>query len=130
MYKGRRDFRSGRTLVVLMVVATLLFAAGAVVTYRDRGWTWVSVSLAFTILLGIGGVIETLVVRVQLTDDALIITDLKGRHRYPAAEIERIEEARGVAPAILLTNGRWVTLPVGDSIGNSVRAWLRHVRPT
>ncbi|MGH7467994.1 MAG: hypothetical protein ACRENP_08410 [Longimicrobiales bacterium] len=53
------------------------------------------------------------------------MTDLRGQRRYAVTAIERIEEARGGPPAILLKNGRWVKLPsVGNNLGNSVRAWL------
>lgn len=127
MYNGRRVFRPGLTMLMIMVGCTALFAAGAVMTYRDRGWTWVSIGLATaTVGLGFGSIIETLILRIELTDDAMIVTDLRGRRRYAMADIERIEEAKGVPPSLLLKGGRWVKLPsVSNSLGNSVRAWLR-----
>ena len=110
-----------------MVGCTALFATGAVMTYRARGWTWVSIFLAAaTVVFGFGSIIETLVLRIELTDDAMIVTELRGRRRYAMADIERIEEAKGVPPALLLKDGRWVKLPsVGDNLGNAVRAWLK-----
>ncbi len=113
-------------MVVMSVLVTILFAAGAVMTYRERGWHWVSVGLACMTVVGAGAIVESLVLRVRLTDDALLVTDLRGRRRYPLADITRVEEAKGVPTAILLANGQWVRLPgVGDSIGNSIRAWLK-----
>jgi hypothetical protein len=127
MYRGRRVFRPGRPMLLMVAGATALFAAGAVMTYRARGWTWVSVFLAgATLIFGLGGIIETLILRVELTDDAMVVTDWRGRRRYPIAEIDRIEEAKGVSPVLVLKDRRVVTLPsVGSSLGNSVRAWLK-----
>ena len=114
-------------MLLIMVGCAALFAAGAVMTYRAGGWTWVSIGLAAaTVVLGAGSIIETLILRIELTDDAIVVTDLTGRRRYAMADIERIAEAKGVPPALLLKDGRWVKLPsVGDNLGNSVRAWLK-----
>jgi len=114
-------------MIVVFAVLTALFAGGGLAQYRVHGWNWVSIGMvAAAVILGLGSIIETLVLRIELTDDAMIVTELLGRKRYPIADIERVEEAKGVPPALLLTNGRWVKLPsVGNSLGNSVRAWLK-----
>ncbi len=113
---------------MLFVGLTGLFAAGAFVTYRQNGWTWVSMGLTgATVILGLGSILESLVLRIELTEDALIATDLTGRKRYEIAAIDRIEEAKGCPPALLLKDGSWAKLPsVGDNVGNSVRSWLKH----
>jgi hypothetical protein len=127
MYQGRRVFRAGPWMVLLLVGVTLLFAGMAFAAWRTGGWTWVSLSLAAaSVILGLGGILETLLLRIELTDDAMLVTDLRGRRRYAMADIERVEEAKGVPPALLLRDGRWVKLPsVAASLGNSVRAWLK-----
>ncbi len=113
-------------MVIMSVLAALLFAAVAVMTYRLQGWNWVSIGLACATVVGLAGIVESLVVRVQISDDALIVTNLWGRRSYPAAEIARVEESKGAPTAILLVDGRWVKLPgVGSSLGNSIRAWLK-----
>lgn len=114
-------------MIFLFGLVTALFAAGAVSTYRANGWNWVSIFLACaTVVLGLGSIVESLVLRIELTDDALIVTDLRGRRRYDIADIDGISEAKGVPPALRLKDGRWVKLPsIGNSLGNSVRAWLR-----
>lgn len=125
-YGGRRDFRLGPGFIVFYGLLTLFFATGAMMTYRHRGWSWVALGLAGATLLGLGAIIESLILRVELTDDALVVTDLRGRQRYPRAAIAGVEEAKGVSPMLLLTNGRAMRLPsVGGSLGNSVRAWLK-----
>ena len=112
---------------MIMVGCTALFATGAIVTYRTGGWTWVSIFFAAaTVVLGFGSIIETLILRIDLTDDAMIVRDWRGRRHYAMADIERIEELKGVPPALLLKDGRWVKLPsVSNNLGNSVRAWLK-----
>ena len=87
-------------MTLLLVGVTVLFVLGAYASYRARGWTWVSIGLtAAAGLLGIGGILESLILRIELTDDAMIVTDLRGRRRYAITEIEGIEEAKGVPPA-------------------------------
>ena len=129
-YAGRRVFRASPGWVLTFVGLTGLFAAGALMTYRTRGWTWVSIGMLFaTVVLGVGSIIESLVQRIELTDDAMVVTRLWGKTTYSVAEIDRISEERGVPPALLLKNGRWVKLPsVASNLGNSVRAWLKSAR--
>ena len=114
-------------MLLVFVSITALFALGAAMTYRERGWGWLSISLACaTVVLGFGSILESLVLRIELTDDAMLVTDLTGRRRYSKADIDRIGEAKGTPPALLLKNGRWIKLPsVGSDLGNSVRAWLK-----
>jgi hypothetical protein len=126
IYEGRRVFTRGRLTVVGVCVATALFGAAAVVTVKLRGWTWVSIGMAAAVAFGFAGMIETLVERVVLEDEALVIRRLWGTRRYSIADIDRVEEAKGVVPAIRLKDGRWVKLPdVVPHFGNSARAWLR-----
>jgi hypothetical protein len=130
MYRGRRLFRYGRAIILLSVASTVLFGALAFWTVRTHGWTWLSVGALGLTILGAAGIAEGLVTRIELTDDALVVTSLRGRRRYALTVIRRVEESRGVPPAVLLEDGRWVRLPaVGTSIGNSIRAWLEQ-RPT
>lgn len=113
-------------MIVISVLVTMIFATGAFMTYRLQGWTWVSLCLAGMTVLSLAGIVEALVVRVQLTDEALLMTDLRGRRSYPIQGITGVGEGKGVATSIFLADGRVVRLPVGDSIGNSIRAWLKH----
>ena len=111
---------------LMTIGATALLTAVAVIAYRARGWSWITIGLAVAVVVGVAGIVESLIVRIELTDDMMIVTDLRGRRRYALTEIERIEEAKGGPPAILLKEGRWVKLPsVGNGLGNSVRAWIK-----
>lgn len=113
-------------MMIITVVCTVIFAAVATVLVQTRGWSWVTIASVLMVIVGVAGIIERFVVRIQLTDDALIATDLRGTRRYEKAAIERIEEAKGGPPAIRLKDGKWAELPsVESSLGNSVRAWLK-----
>ena len=129
-YRGRGDFRSGPAPVLAQVVVAGIFAAGAVMTWRAGGWSWVSIGLAGGTVAGLAAIVEALVLRVQLTGDAIIVTDLRGRRQYARADISAVEEARGEPTVLVLADGRVVKLPaVGRSVGNSIRAWLAHPAP-
>jgi hypothetical protein len=127
MYRGRRVFRMGPGMSLVFIALTAFFALGAWMTYRERGWGWLSITLACaTVVLGFGSILESLILRIELTDDAMLVTELMGRKRYSKSDIDRIGEAKGTPPALLLKGGRWVKLPsVGSDLGNSVRAWLK-----
>jgi hypothetical protein len=127
MYKGRRVFRLGSGWVVFFAALTAVFVVGAYMTYQERGWTWVSVGLAlFAVVLGVGSIVETLVMRIELTDEAMLVRDLRGRKEFARQDIERITQEKGGPPAILLRDGRWIKLPpVASGLPNSVRAWLK-----
>jgi hypothetical protein len=127
MYSGRRVFKHGPGWHVMYVALTALFAVGTYALYRGNGWSWSSTGMALmTVFLGGGSIVESFLLQIELTDDAMLVRDLRGRKRYPIGDIERIEEAKGVSPSLRLKNGTWVKLPsVGSDIGNSVRAWLK-----
>lgn len=113
--------------MLVFVAITALFAIGASMTYRQGGWGWVSISLACaTVVLGLGSILESLVLRIELTDAAMLVTELTGRQRYSKVDIAGIEEAKGTPPVLLLKDGSWVKLPsVASDLGNSIRAWLK-----
>ena len=125
-YRGRREFRAGRAIFIIIVLAEMLFLAGALMTYREQGWNWVSLTFAGMAVLGLAGIVESLIVRVQLTDEALLMTDLRGTRSYPRSQIQRVEQGKGVPTVIVLADGNVIRLPpVGSDIGNSIRAWLQ-----
>jgi hypothetical protein len=77
-------------------------------------------------VLGLGGVLEGVVRRIVLADDALYATDLWTHHRILKSEIVGIHEAKGVSTTVLLADGRRISLPdLGQRTGNSIRAWLK-----
>jgi hypothetical protein len=114
-------------VLATVTVATLVPAAGAWFTFRERGLSLLSLGLAAFAVLGVGGILETIAQRVELSDEALHITRWWWvRRSYPRASIVRVTHQKGVDPAMQLTGGRWVKLPpVGPHMANSIRSWLR-----
>ena len=126
-YNGLRLLRRGIGMTVSMVGVTILFALVAYGAYRGGGWNWVSIGMGLVAaVIGVGSIVESLVLRIELTDDAMVVTDWTGRKQYPRGDIERISEEKGGPPALRMNSGTWVKLPsVGSDLGNSVRAWLK-----
>ena len=127
-YAGRREFRAPRAVIAAIAIAEALFLAGFTFEYRTSGWrliTWAFLALS---VFGALGIADAATRRIVLEDDALAVKGLWGRRRFPKRDIVGVQEAKGVAPALRLRDGRWARLPgeVGGSIGNSVRAWLKH----
>ena len=111
------------------MVAAALFMAGLVFTYRQSGWTWLSLAFAGMTLLGLGGVIEVATSRVALLDDALECGALWSRRRYPVSEIASVTWEKGGGVYVKLKAGGWAKLPElgynSQGLTNTVRAWLR-----
>ena len=127
-YGGRTEFRQSKGFLVMYVLITALFASGSHFLWRVEGWSWGAVTLAVMVIVGLGAMVETLVLRITLTNEALIVRDLRGTRAYAKSDIAGIAEAKGTPPSLRLRDGRWVKLPsVSNSLGNSVRAWLRSV---
>ena len=92
MYKRRRVFRRGPGWIVSFALITALFAAVSWVIWRENGWNWLSIGMTFaTVFAGFGSIIESVILRIELTDDALFMTDLRGRRRYEIADIASIQ---------------------------------------
>lgn len=125
-YAGRRVFRPGRWVVALVGVSEALFVTGAAWTFAAGGATFTSLGLGFMSLVGLAGLADVLTRRVELADDKLHVKGLWGRRSFARREIAGVREAKGVAPLLLLADGRAVKLPSEVAgLGNPVRAWLK-----
>jgi hypothetical protein len=125
-YKGRSVCCTSAGYRVIFVVVELIFLVGAVSTYGARGWTWTSAALIASSVLGLAGVLQGVVRRIELADDTLCVTDLWTRYRLSKSEIVSVHEAKGVPTTLLLADGRKISLPeLGQRPGNSIRAWLK-----
>ena len=66
-------------------IAAVLFAAGAFVSYRALGLSWVTVVFVGLVALGIAGILDALTQRIELHDDRLVIVRNLRRRAYPRA---------------------------------------------
>ena len=126
-YGGRRVFRVHRVAIGILFASIALFASGAVYMFlygKSPLTTW---GLAAMTVLGLLGLVDWLVTRVELLDASIVVRTLSSRRSYPRAEIEGAAEAKGVPAALVLTGGRFAKMPenIGPGFGNSVRAWLK-----
>ena len=124
-YKGRRVFRSPSWFVGIVAVTVLLFAGGTWIAYDARGLHPLTLASAVLTVIGALAVIEVVVDRVVLTDDALHVIRIWARRTYAKTDIVRVTSEKGVPMALQLADGRWAKLPPVDASPNSIRAWLR-----
>ena len=126
-YSGRRVFRTPKWILGSVAGAEILFLAGAWYQLQHQGLRPLTLLFVVLAVFGLLGLIDSLTRRIILETDALRIVGLGGRRRYPKQDIEGIQEAKGVPPALRLRDGQRAKLPadLGYGLGNSVRAWLK-----
>lgn len=125
---GNRVFRSPRWYVAFVAAAALLFAAGTWYTYATRGLHLLTLGSLGLTVVGVVGIIEVVVDRVVLTDDALHVVRIWSRRSYAKSEITNVTQLKGTAVTLKLTDGRWAELPTVAVHPNTIRAWLREKR--
>jgi len=126
-YGGRRVFRVQRVAIGILVVSIAITAVGAAYMFLHGKSPLTTWGLAAMTVLGLVGLADWLVTRVELLDDAIVVRTLWSRRAYPRAEIEGAAEEKGAPAALVLTGGRFAKMPenIGAGFGNSVRAWLK-----
>jgi hypothetical protein len=128
-YGGRTVFRAPVWVWIAVAISTALCAAGAIFTALHGSALFVQAGLALMTVVGIGGLVECAVTKVELRHDAIVVRTPWSRRRYPREQIVGVGEGKGVAPALRLADGSWAKMPeiIGGSFGNSVRAWLKAI---
>ena len=85
-----------------------------------------TIFMALFVAIALAGVMETIMQRVVLTDDALHVVLPWSRRIYPRSKIQNVSSEKASPTMIQLSDGKWVKLPpVGHYVANSIRAWLR-----
>ena len=128
-YAGRRSFRTTPWLLGAVIVAELLFVAGAWGSYRGRGLNVMTFLAGGLAAFGLLGIVEVLTARIILADDALHVARFWTRRSYRRDAIRRVTYQKGSPVALELSDGQWAKLPAlghnTQSVTNSIRAWLR-----
>jgi hypothetical protein len=124
----RTTIRPAVWLYVVIAIGELIATTGAVVIFIQQGLTWLTIALAATSLFFVLGFLDLAVSRIDLTPDALQVTELLGRQSIAKNDITLVKSENG-SVFLQLQNGRWFKLPgTGlDSLGiaNTLRAWLK-----
>jgi hypothetical protein len=124
----RRDvFRTTRTLRVLTVIVTLMFAAGLVFAFVSGRTVMIYAFLGLTVM-GVLGIVETLVSRVELHDDHILTVALFVRRTHPRSQVTSVSWAKGSPVSIQLNGTTWANLPntghASTKITGAIRAWM------
>lgn len=113
----------------LVSVALMLSIGGAVVLYRLKGWTALSIAAVLVALVAIAGLLDVLTARVILNAESIVVVQNLRRREYPRSAFTKVTWAKGVPVALQKKEGAWVRLPsVGkgsQALANTIRAWIR-----
>jgi hypothetical protein len=126
--RPRRDvFRSTGGVRLTIVVVTTMFLAGLAFSFFTSRMVLFYSFLGMT-LLGVLGIVETLVTRVELHDDHITAVDLFRRRVYPRSDISSVTWAKGSPVSIQLKGSTWVNLPstghASPKVVGAIRAWM------
>ena len=125
----RRVLRTKPWLVAVIVLANLLFLAGAILSYSEAGWTRDFAIFAVLVVVGISGIAQLAVTSITLEGDSLETNELFVQHRYLASEIRSVKWEGGSGVSLELVQGGWAKLPEmgynSQSLTNTLRAWLK-----
>jgi hypothetical protein len=124
----RRDvFRSTAGLRLVIVIVTTMFVAGLAFSYFTSRTVLFYSFLGLT-ALGVLGIVETLVSRVELHDDHITAVALFRRRIYARGDVTSVTWSKGAPVSIQLNGSTWVHLPnTGHSsarVVGAIRAWL------
>ncbi len=128
---GRVTLRYTLWVRGLMLVIAVFLIWGTV-TELSRGTLFTKATWGVVGLAGLVGVAETLIGRVELHANSLVIVGPFGRKVLPRAGIERLTPVRKVGVFLELTDGKPLKLETIGFMGQqaipTVRAWLRRTR--
>jgi hypothetical protein len=124
-----RKFTSARWMQVVCLTGALLCSAAAYALYLKEAWSSLTVFAAILVPLSIAGFIDSLVARVELHDEKLVVVANFRRREYPRSMFVRATHGKGVPVSLEYTSGGWLRLPSfvpgGTGMVNTLRAWLR-----
>ncbi len=122
-------FRSTRLFRWRIFGATSLFAGGWWHFWHSQGmgpWTW---CFTLLVLLGLLGLIDSLLLRISLMPEGIEIYSGFRRRFLPRAEILDLTWEGGSGVTLKLADGRWLKLPEtghnSQALTNRLRAWLQ-----
>jgi hypothetical protein len=114
---------------VLVLVAAALFTVVVAGLWPSRAaHPWIYYGTMLCAVIGWLGVVESLVVRVELHDDEIRVVEPFRRRRYSRDSISSVKWEKGGPVALRLRNETWARLPgtghANTKMAGAIRAWL------
>ncbi len=124
-----KHFTPSRWLQAICLLGAIALSAAAYSLYTKEGWSLLAVAAAMLAPLSAAGFIDSLIARVELHPEKLVVISNFRRREYPRSMFVRAAWGKGVPISLEYTTGEWLHLPsfVAGGIGmvNILRAWLR-----
>lgn len=109
-------------------VLALAFPAAAVGLFLSEGWSGTTLVSFALVPMGLLGVVEVFVRRIELYPDRLVVVSNLRRRSYLRTQFVAASWAKGVPVALEFVGGGYLRLPeVGASpasVAQTLRAWL------
>ena len=120
-----RTYRSPAWVKVFALVASIVFLAGAVMSYRVEGWSWVTLAFVGLVPIGAAGLLDALTQRIELHQEHLVVVRNLRKVSYPRSAFSRVTWGKGVPVSLQSTSGNWIQLPGVGSSGQGLVNTLR-----
>jgi hypothetical protein len=126
---AHRCFVAPSWLRAILVVGALAACSGASVLIHQNGLSTGSGVLGALAVLILAGLADSLLCRVVLYPDRLVIVSNFRKREYQRMQFNRATWSKGVPVALELVEGGWVKLPDfvtgGPGVLSIFRAWLQ-----
>lgn len=122
-----QTFRASRWVIGITVMGLSISTLGLHFFSREAGGTIKAVGFAVLSLLFAAGLLESLMTRVVLTQDALEVRRPFKSTSLSPGQVKRVVAEKGALVALELREGGWFKLPglVAGPHPNSLRAWVK-----
>lgn len=119
------NWQRGSLFVIALMVGT-----AALWSFRSIGLSIESVGLSVFSLIALCGFVDSIISKVELRGDSLVVVDNLRRREYPRDEFKRAVWEKGAPVALERNDGDWLKLPNfvggGPGVVSIFRAWLKH----
>ena len=98
------------TFRIAVAVSTVLFVTFAAISAVTGAATWVVVTLAGCALLGVLGIVESLIASVEVRTDEVAVRSLRGEKRFAFSDIEDVR-LEGGQVHLKIRGAAWEHMP-------------------
>src|SRR5688572_7084888 len=91
----RREFRTAHWVSAFVIITFAATSAGTFLLLSRRGPTLTGLGLGMMSIVGLAAIVELVRRRIQLTDDAIHVTEFLGRKTFLARDVDSVKFKRG-----------------------------------